>query len=57
MGVDTFKRILVTGATGFLGHHIVPVLKKHFRAEFVTVGSSDYDLLEPRGAPADDGRG
>ncbi|NCC49777.1 MAG: GDP-L-fucose synthase [Spartobacteria bacterium] len=45
-----FKRILVTGATGFLGHHIIPALRGRFEAEFVTVGSQDYDLLEP-GAP------
>jgi len=42
-----FKRILITGATGFLGHHIIPMLKNRFEAEFVSVGSSDYDLLEP----------
>jgi GDP-L-fucose synthase len=42
-----FKRILVTGATGFLGHHIVPVLKSNFNAEIIAVGSRDYDLLKP----------
>lgn len=47
---EQFRRILVTGATGFLGHHIVPVLREHFRAEIVAVGSRDYDLLQP-GAP------
>ena len=40
-----FKRILVTGATGFLGHHIVPVLRTSFDAEVIGVGRKDYDLL------------
>ena len=43
----TFKRILVTGANGFLGHHIVPQLKRHFDAELVTVSRKNYDLLQP----------
>ena len=42
-----FKRILVTGATGFLGHHIVPALRASFGAEVIGVGRKDYDLLEP----------
>lgn len=42
-----FKRILVTGATGFLGHHIVPVLKENFDAEIIAVGSRDFNLLQP----------
>lgn len=45
-----FKRILVTGATGFLGHHIVPALQSKFKAEIIAVGRSDFDLLKP-GAP------
>ncbi len=49
---ERFTRILVTGANGFLGHHIVPELKKAFpAAELVTVTRRDYELLEP-GAPA-----
>ncbi|MBU0715123.1 MAG: GDP-L-fucose synthase [Verrucomicrobia bacterium] len=40
-----FKRILVTGATGFLGHHIVPALRASFKAEIIGVGRKDYDLL------------
>lgn len=43
----TFRRILVTGASGFLGHHIVPELKKKFDAEIVAVGRRDYNLLDP----------
>lgn len=43
-----FRRILVTGAYGFLGHHVVPRLRAAFpAAEVVTVGRKDYDLLEP----------
>ena len=42
-----FKRILVTGAGGFLGHHILPELKKNFKAEIIPVGRRDFDLLEP----------
>lgn len=42
-----FKRILVTGASGFLGHHIVPALKSNFSAEIIAVGRSDFDLLKP----------
>ena len=45
-GMSTqFKRILVTGATGFLGHHIVPALRASFQAEIIGVGRKDYDLL------------
>lgn len=45
-GSADFRRILVTGATGFLGHHIVPALKRGASAEIVPVGRKDYDLLE-----------
>ena len=41
-----FKRILVTGATGFLGHHIVPALRALFKAEIIGVGRQDFDLLK-----------
>lgn len=46
-----FKRILITGATGFLGHHIVPALRAAFAdAELVAVGRRECDLLEPGAA-------
>lgn len=48
MSKDTqFKRILVTGATGFVGHHVVPLLAGRFDAEIVAVGRKEFDLLEP----------
>ena len=43
----TYKRILITGATGFLGHHIVPQIRANYAAEIVAVGRKDYDLLLP----------
>ena len=46
-----FNRFLVTGASGFLGHHIVPRLRDAFDAEFVCVNRKNYDLLQP-GEPA-----
>ncbi len=47
-----FKKILVTGSTGFLGHHVMPRLQEAFpEAELIGLGRRDYDLLEP-GAPA-----
>ena len=46
-----YKRILVTGATGFLGSHILPALREAFpQAEIIGVGRSDYDLLKPGAA-------
>jgi GDP-L-fucose synthase len=40
------QRIVVTGATGFLGRHAVPHLVAHYqdRAEVVGLSSQDYDL-------------
>jgi GDP-L-fucose synthase len=41
------KRILCTGASGFLGRHTVPVLKAAYGADNVVgVSSRDYDLME-----------
>jgi GDP-L-fucose synthase len=39
--------ILVTGASGFLGRHIVPVLEKRYPdTEVIALSSKDYDLTE-----------
>ncbi|HOO77937.1 MAG TPA: NAD-dependent epimerase/dehydratase family protein [bacterium] len=44
---DSSAPILVTGASGFLGRHIVPVLRERYGADRVVgVSSSDYDLTE-----------
>jgi GDP-L-fucose synthase len=50
MKTSEFNRILVTGATGFLGHHILPELKASFDAEIIAVSRADYDLLEQHAA-------
>ncbi len=42
-----FRRVLVTGAHGFLGHHILPVLHEAFSAEFICPSRGEYDLLKP----------
>lgn len=42
-----FKRILVTGATGFLGRHIVPAIRAAATGDVIGVGRRDWDLLEP----------
>ncbi len=38
--------ILVTGATGFLGSHIVPVLRSVYSCEVISVSKKDYDLRD-----------
>jgi len=46
-------RILVTGATGFLGRHTVPVLEKAYGNKVVRgVSSNDYDLMNPNDVAA-----
>jgi GDP-L-fucose synthase len=41
------RRILLTGATGFLGRHLRPVLERRYSPEYVSsVSSSDYDLMD-----------
>ena len=43
----SMPRILVTGATGFLGRHLLPILVARYGAEQVVgVSSVDYDLLD-----------
>jgi GDP-L-fucose synthase len=41
-------RIVVTGATGFLGRHLAPVLAERYAPEELALLSSrDYDLMDP----------
>ena len=41
-------KIVVTGATGFLGRHLVPILRQAYgAADVVGLSSRDYDLMNP----------
>jgi GDP-L-fucose synthase len=41
-------KIVVTGASGFLGRHLLPQLKLQYpQAEIVGLSSQDYDLMNP----------
>jgi len=42
-----YRRILVTGATGFVGRHVLPALRAALDADVVGVGRRDYDLMDP----------
>lgn len=43
----TEYRVVVTGATGFLGHHLMPILLKGYGKGHVTgLSSRDYDLTD-----------
>ena len=42
------EKILITGATGFLGRHTVPILRERYGIEnVICVSSRDYDLMNP----------
>lgn len=44
----SYQRFLVTGATGFLGHHLLPILRAAYPGgDIVAVGSREVDLLVP----------
>ncbi len=45
----TPERVLVTGATGFLGRNALPVLRERY-PQVVGVHRADYDLTDPRAA-------
>jgi len=41
-------KVVVTGATGFLGRHVVPILSERYGSDNVTgISSVDYDLMDP----------
>jgi GDP-L-fucose synthase len=42
------KRIVVTGSTGFLGRHLMPILSENYpHAEITGLNRTNYDLMEP----------
>lgn len=43
-----FQKIVVTGAGGFLGRHLVPILQSRYGPDrVIPVTSRDYDLMDP----------
>jgi len=50
--MQRFERVLVTGAHGFLGRHVVQALKEGTSCEVIAVGRRDHDLLAPGQAEA-----
>ena len=51
-GIPYWKKILVTGDTGFVGHHAIPILEEHYPMADVIKpqGSKFFDLTNPRAA-------
>ena len=46
-------RVVLTGATGFLGRHTLPILEQHYGREHVKgLSSRDYDLMNPEAVQA-----
>lgn len=41
-----YKRVLITGGSGFLGKRVTQVLKARGVAEVLTPGHKEYDLIE-----------
>jgi GDP-L-fucose synthase len=46
MGYWNDKRVLVTGGSGFLGHHVVAALKNANCADIIVVNRREYDLTK-----------
>jgi GDP-L-fucose synthase len=45
---ELLMRIIITGSTGFLGRHLVPLLKQKYGEEAaIGLSSRDYDLMDP----------
>jgi GDP-L-fucose synthase len=45
---STLNRIVVTGASGFLGHHLMPLLIGRYGASrLLGLSGRDYDLTDP----------
>jgi len=49
MPPTSITTIVVTGATGFLGRHVMPILAQRYPdARVVGLSSADFDLMDPR---------